>query len=72
MLLVGDSPKIPQSLLELIRPKDHVKGLKVGHNWGYIIPYAVSTILRVYGFLGKPHVLPYQLPLKVGISELLW
>lgn len=32
LLLVGDSPRIPQSLLELIRPKDHAKGLKVSHN----------------------------------------
>ena len=26
-LLRGDSPRIPQSLLELVRPKDHAKGL---------------------------------------------
>lgn len=70
MLLIGDSPRIPQSLLELmIRPKDHAKGLLVSHNWGDIIPY---PIFRAYGFLGKPHVLPYQVPLKVGIVELLW
>ena len=67
ILLVGDSPKIPQSLLEFIIPKDYAKGLKVSHNWGDIIPYAVSTVFRVCGFLGKPYVLPYQVPLKVGI-----
>ena len=72
MLLVGDSPRIPQHLLELIRPKDHDKGLMLSHNWGDIIPYVVSTIFRVHGLLGKPHVLPYQVPLKVGIEELLW
>lgn len=71
MLLVGDNPRIPRPLLELIRPKDHAKGLMVSYNWGDIIPYAVSTIFRVYGFLGKPHVLPYQVPLKIGIVELL-
>ena len=26
LLLRGDSPRIPQSLLELVRPKDHPKG----------------------------------------------
>lgn len=72
ILLVGDSPRIPQSLLELIRPKDHAKGFLVIHNWGDIIPYVVSVVFRVYGFLGKPHMLPYKVPLKVGISELLW
>ena len=59
MLLIGDSPRILQPLLEFIRPKDYTKGLMVSHNSGDIIPYAVSTILRVYGFYGEPHVLPY-------------
>jgi hypothetical protein len=58
--------------LELIRPKDHAKGLKVSHNWGDIIPYSNSTMFRVYGFLGKPHVFPYQVPSKVGIVGFLW
>lgn len=31
-LLRGDSPRIPQELLELVRPKDHAKGLLVSHN----------------------------------------
>ena len=72
LLLKGDSPRIPQALLELVRPKDHAKGLLVSHNWGDIIPYNVSTVIRVYGFLGKPHVLPFHVPLKLGIAELLW
>ena len=59
LLFKGDSPIIPQPLLELIRPNDHAKTLLVSHNWGDIIPYPISTIFRVYGFLGKPHVLPY-------------
>ena len=71
-LLRGDSPRIPQALLELVRPKDHAQGLLVSHNWGDIIPYNVSTVIRVYGFLGKPHVLPFHVPLKIGIAELLW
>ena len=72
LLLRGDSPRIPQALLELVRPKDHAKGLLSSHNWGDIIPYNVSTVIRVYGFLGKPHVLPFHVPLKIGIAELLW
>ena len=44
----------------------------MSHNWGDIIPYNVSTVIRVYGFLGKPHVLPFHVPLKIGIAELLW
>ena len=34
ILLRGDSPRIPQSLLELVKSKDHAKGLLVSHNWG--------------------------------------
>lgn len=71
-LLRGDSPRSPQALLELVKPKDHAKGVLVSHIWGDIIPYNVSTVIRVYGFLGNPHVLPFHLPLKIGIAELLW
>ena len=67
-LLRGDSPRIPQSLLELIRPKDHAKGILISQNWGDVIPYNVSTMIRVYGFLGKPHVLPFHMPLQIGIA----
>ena len=63
-LLRGDSPRIPQALLELLKPKDHAKGLLVSHNWGDIIPYNVSIVIRVYGILRKPHVLPFHVPLK--------
>lgn len=72
LLLRGDIPIIPQSLLELIRPKDHAKVLLVSHNWGDIIPYNISTMIGVYHFWGKPHVLPFHVPLKIGIAGLLW
>ena len=72
IFLSGDNHQILKPLLEMIRPKDHAKGPKDSHNWGDIIPYLVSTIFRVYGFQGKPHVLPYQVSLKVGIVEFLW
>ena len=71
-LLREGNPRIPQSLLALISPKDHAKGLLVSHNWGDIIPYNVSIVIRVYGFLGKAHVLPFHVPLNIGIVELLW
>ena len=71
-LLRGDSPRIPHSILELVRPKDHAKGLLVSHNWGDIIQYNVSTVIRVYGFLGKPHVLLFHVPMKIEIANLLW
>ena len=72
LVLRGDSPRIPQALLELVRPKDHAKGLLVSHNWGDIIPYNVSTVIRVCDFLGNPRVLSFHVPLKIGIAELLW
>lgn len=49
-LLVQDNPQISKPLLELVRPKDHAKVLKVSHNWRDIIPYSISTIFRVYRF----------------------
>ena len=57
-LLLSDNTRVPKALAALIRPLDHPSGLKVSHNWGDIIPYSVSTVIRVYGFKGTPHVLP--------------
>ena len=71
-LILKDNPKIPKALLHFIRPMDNPSSLKVSHNWADIIPYPVSTIFRVYDFQGTPHVFPYQVPLKVGIVEMLW
>ncbi len=71
-LMLSDNPKIPKALMHLVRPMDKPHSLKVSHNWGDINPYLVSTIIRVYGFKGTPHVLPYQVPLKVGIAEFFW
>lgn len=72
IFLTRDNLQIHQPLLELIRPKDHAKGLKFSHNQEEIIPYSISTIFKVYDFQGKPHVFPYQVPLKLGVSKFLW
>ena len=58
--------------MSLIRPMDNPIGLKFSHNWGDIIPYFVSTVIRIYGFKGTPHVLPYQVPSKIGAAEFMW
>ena len=49
-LLVQDNPRIPPLLIQLIRPKEYPIGLLVSHNWVDIIPYSISTVIRVYGF----------------------
>lgn len=71
-LILRDNPKIPKALLDFIWLMDNPASLKVSHNWANIIPYPMSTVFRVYGFQGTPHVLPYQVPLKVGIAKMLW
>ena len=67
-----DNPRIPKALMDLIRPMDNPHNLKVSHNWGDIIPYSILSMFRIYGFKGAPHVLPYQVPLKVGMDEVFW
>lgn len=67
ILLVGNSPRIPQSLLELIRPKDYAKGLKLSHNWGDIIPCAVSTFFRLYGSNPSPMFYLTRCPSKLEL-----
>ena len=71
-LILRDNPRIPETLMHLVRPMDKPHNLKVSRNWGDIIPYPVSTVIRIYGYKGTPHVLPYQVPLKVGVAEFLW
>ena len=58
-LLFKDNPRIPKALLHLVRPMDKPHNLKFSHNWGDIIPYSVSTVIKIYGYKGTPHVLPY-------------
>ena len=50
VLLVQDNPRILLLLLQLIRPKEYPTGLLVNHNWADIIPYSISTVIRVYNF----------------------
>lgn len=64
-LILRDDPRIPKALMD--KPHNFI----VSHNWGDIILYSVSTVIRIYGFKGTPHVLPYQVPLKVGVAEFL-
>ena len=70
--LMVNMPRIPEDLHDFLQPKARRLELKVCHNWGDIIPYPVSTILRVYGFQGTPHILPYNVPSRMGFVEVLW
>lgn len=69
MLFVLDNPRVPSVLAELIRPNQFAKNLSIVHNWGDVIFYNVSTVIRLYGFRGIPFILPYQVPLRIGIAE---
>lgn len=71
ILLCQENPRIPKVLLEFIRLKEFAKSIKIVHNWGDIILYPISTIFRVYGFSGTQYFLPYQVPLKIGIAEIM-
>lgn len=70
--LMVNVPRIPEEFNHFLRPKGRKSELKVYHNWGDIIPYPVSTILRVYGFQGAPHITPYNVPSRVGFIEVMW
>lgn len=48
--LMVNVPRIPKDLHNCLLPKGRKPNLKVCHNWGDIILYSVSTVLRVYGF----------------------
>ena len=58
-LILRDNPRIPKALMHLVRPMDKPHNFKISHNWGDIIPYSISTVIKIYGFKGTPHVLPY-------------
>lgn len=71
-LLLKDDPTIPKVLLDFFMSMENPSNLEVSYNLEDIIPYLVSIVFRVYGFQGTPHVLPYQVPIKEGIAEMLW
>ena len=54
-----------------IRPMDYdVKPSKC-HNMGDIYFYNNTTIIRIYGFPGRPFVLPRYVPLRIGFLEVM-
>lgn len=71
ILLCPQNPRIPKALLEFLRPKEFTEDIKIVHNWGDIYLYLFSNMFRFYGFRGTPYLLPYQVPLKIGIAKVL-
>lgn len=71
ILLCSENPRVPITLLEFLGPKEFAKEIKSIHNCGDIYLQPVSIVFIVYGFRGTPFLLPYQVPLKVGIVEVL-
>lgn len=71
ILMCPQNPRIPKALLEFLRPKEFAEDIKIVHNWGDIYLYPVSTMFKVFGFRGTPYLLLYQVPLKIGIAEVL-
>ena len=58
-LILSNNPSLLKALMSFIRLMDNPIGLKFSHNWGDIIPYSISTIIKIYDFKGTPHVLLY-------------
>lgn len=70
-LFVPEGPRVPAALAKLLRPQQFSKDLNIVHNWGDVIFYPYSTIIRIYGLKGAPFILPYQVPLKIAIAKFL-
>lgn len=65
-------PRIPTRLHDFLRLKERRPNLKIDNNWGDVIPYYNCTILQVYGTRNIPHVLPRDVPLRIGFLEVMW
>lgn len=70
--LIVNPPRIPVELHDFLRPMERRPYLKLEHNWGDVIPYSVSTVIRVYGFHGESHIFPINVPLRLGFAEVMW
>ena len=69
--LVPQIENFPFFLKFFIRPMDYdVKPPKF-HNWGDIYFYNNTTIIRIYGFLGRPFVLPRYVPLRIRFLDVM-
>lgn len=69
-LMVNPS-RIPKELHDFVRPKERLPLLRIEQNWGDFIPYPISIVIRIYGFSGQPHVLPFNVPLGMGFYEVM-
>ena len=69
--LIPQVENFPFLLKCFIRPIDFdVKPLKC-HNWGDIYFHNNTIVIRIYGFLGRPFVLPRYVPLRIGFLEIM-
>lgn len=70
--LTVNPPRIPKELHDFVRPKERLPLVTIEHNWGDFISHPISTLIRIYGFAGQPHVLPFNVPLRLGFVEVMW
>lgn len=61
------SPKIQIFL----RPKEYGEDTSIEHNWGDWYCFLDYTQIRVYGFEGKPYLLPFMVPNRVVCLEIV-
>jgi hypothetical protein len=61
----------PSQLLSFLRPLDCKVVPLICHSWGDVYFYQNTTVIRVFGFPGKPMVLPRYVPLRLGFLEIL-
>lgn len=70
--LTVNLPRIPKELHDFVRPKERLPLARIEHNWGDFMPYSVSTVIRIYGFSRQPHVLPFNIPMRMGFTKVMW
>lgn len=70
--LMVDVPRIPKELDDFLRPAERWPDLNISHNWGDVIPYNNCIVLRVFGTQFTPHILPREVPLRIGFLQVMW
>lgn len=66
------TPRLPQSLMNVMRPTQYKQKQGSNHNYVDWFLMANHTITRVYGCDQEPHILPKFLPARILFLEFMW
>ena len=68
-MIVPNMERVPRVVQKFLRPTLCYDEVKLSHNWGDILLFGNTTIMRLYGCTHPPYILPRFVLERLGILE---